>query len=109
MSKATTTKMEGPGKETMIDLKKHEQGMRLAEWNCQNKEKLKAEKSKSKLTSSQYYGIEAIMAVRALGVLSYYVYQSKKRGTPKVTPVHQSKEGDMTPVQPSETRKVKME
>ena len=44
--------------------------------------------SESKLTLSQYYGVGAVMAVGALGIL--------------VTLVHRSKEGDVTPVQPSE-------
>ena len=59
-----------------IDLKKHKQGMRVAEWNCQNKETLKAQKSESepKPMSVQYYGIETVMAVGALGILGYYIY-----------------------------------
>ena len=38
------------------------------------------------------------MAVVALGVLGYYIYQSKKENAAKVTLVHQSKKGDVTPV-----------
>ena len=64
--------MKGQSKVTTVDPKKREQGLRVAEWNHQNGEKLKAEKSKSKLTLGQYYGIGAIMAVGALGVLGYY-------------------------------------
>ena len=93
--KAAITKVEKPGQVMMIDPKKCKQGQRLTEWNCQNTEKLKAQESTSKfkLTSGQYYGIGAVMAVRALGNLGYYVYQSEKRDATKVTWVHQSKEG----------------
>ena len=84
----STTKMEEPtkglGQVTMVDLKKHKQGKRLAEWNCQNKEKLKVQESESKL--SQYYGTGAILAVGALGTLGYYVYQSKKGNVALVNP-----------------------
>ena len=44
------------------------------------------------------------MAVGTLGILSYYIYQFKKGD---VTLVHQSKEGDLIPVQSSETCKFK--
>ena len=52
-----------------VDPKKREQGLRVAEWNHQNRESLKAPKSEPKL--SQYYGVVAIMAFRALGVPGY--------------------------------------
>ena len=52
VSEAATIK--GPSRVTTVDLKKHKQGLRVAEWNHQNREKLEALKSKSKLTSSQY-------------------------------------------------------
>ena len=66
------------------DPKKVEEGKRLAEWNHQNREKLKSQ-SEPKLISSPYYSAGAIVAIGALGVLRYYIYQSKK--TPKETPV----------------------
>ena len=59
-SKAAT-KMEGPGQVTAVDPKKHEQGLRVAEWNWQNRKKLKVQKSESKL--SQCYGNGAVMVV----------------------------------------------
>ena len=46
--------IKGPGRVTTVDLKKHKQGLRVGEWNHQNRKKLEAQKSKSKLTSSQY-------------------------------------------------------
>ena len=63
----------------MVEPNKHNQGLRLAEHNHKMREKLKAQMSESKLTSSQYYGIGV--------VIGYYVYQSKKGD---MTPVHQS-------------------
>ena len=73
--------------------KKVEAGKKLAEWNCRKREEnvqLAKAKSESKLT---YYGTGAVVALGVLGVISYYVYQSK---TPTETPVHQT---DKTPVQ----------
>ena len=75
------------------------QGERLAECNHQNKRKLKAQKSKSKL--SQYYGIGAVMAIRVLGTLGYYLYQSRY-----MTPVNQS---DVTPVHVTSSYKFDMD
>ena len=40
-----------------------------------------------------YYGAGAVLAIGVLGIIGYYVYQSK---TPKETLIHQPKE---TPVQ----------
>ena len=37
------------------------------------------------ITLGQYYGVGTIMAVGALGILSYYIYQSKKEDA---TPVN---------------------
>ena len=53
------------------DPKKVEVGKRLAEYNCRKREELKAQKSESKqvepmLTSSQCYGIGAVLAVGVL-------------------------------------------
>ena len=49
------------------------------------------------------------MAVGVLGILNYYIYQSKKGGTTKVTPVHLSKKGDVTWLQTLETHNFEME
>ena len=54
---------------------------RLAEYNRKKREDLaKAQKveSKPKLTSSQYYRVSVFMAIGVLGILGYYIYQSKK-------------------------------
>ena len=78
---------------TMKDPKKVKHGERLAEWNHRKREEnvqLAKAQSESNIT---YYGTGTIVAIGVLGVISYYVYQSK---TPKETPVHQPKE---TPVQ----------
>ena len=59
------------------DLKKVEVGKRLAEYNQRKREELANDQkieSEPKLTSSQYYGTGAIMAVGVLGVLGYYIY-----------------------------------
>ena len=78
----TTTKAEVPVQVTTTDPKKVAAGQRLAEWHCRNKEKLaqvaKAQGSEPKLTLSQAYGIGSAKAVRVLGLLGYYIYQSKK-------------------------------
>ena len=109
----TSTKTKGPAQMTMKDLKKVKLGQRLQEYSHKREELEKAWKSKnkSKLSLSQYYRVGFVMAVGALGVLGYYVYQSKKGDTTKMTPVHQSKEEDMTLVQLSEpqTHKFEME
>ena len=66
---------------TMKDLNKVEVGKKLAEYNRRKRKELaKVQKieSKPKLTSSQYYGVGAIVAIRALGILDYYAYGSKK-------------------------------
>ena len=62
----------------------------MAEWNRQNREKLKAQKSRFML--SQYCGIGAIVVI---GIISYYVYQyrnvtlvSKEENAANVTSSH---------------------
>ena len=73
---------------TTKDPKKVEQGKRLAEHNHRKREELVQMKAQSE-TNITYYGAGAVVAIGVLGVISYYVYQSK-------TPVHKPKE---TPVQ----------
>ena len=55
---------------TTIDSKKVDTGKRLAEYTCRKREELKAQKSESepKLTSIQYYGAGAVVAIGMLGV-----------------------------------------
>ena len=58
---------------------------------------MKAKKSESEINLT-YYGTGAVVAIGDLGIIGYYVYQSK---TPKENPVNQPKE---TPVnRPKET------
>ena len=70
---------------TTKEPKKVEQDKRLAEWNRTNKGKLAQEaKAQSESeTNLTYYGAGAVVAIGLLGVISYYVYQSK---TPKDQP-----------------------
>ena len=75
----------------MKDPKKVAAGNRLAEWNSKNKENLtqpdEAQESEPKL--SQAYSVRAVIAVVVLGLLCYYIYESKKDDNNhiKVTPV----------------------
>ena len=68
--------------------KKVEAGKRLAEYNRRKREKLKVQKSESKqvLTSSQCYGIGAVLAVGVIGGIGYYLYQAKVNA---VVPIQQ--------------------
>ena len=70
------------------DPKKVEAGKRLAEYNCRKREELKVQKSKV-LTSSQYYGIGALLAVGVIGGLGYYLYQAKVNAVPHQQPLPQ--------------------
>ena len=66
-------------------------GKRLAEYNHRKREKLaKAQniESKLKITLTQYYGAGVVVAIWMLGILGYYIYQSKKGGVFKVALVH---------------------
>ena len=59
-----------------------EAGKRLAE----NNHKKREAKKQSKLEKSgvnQYYGIGAVLALRVIGGLGYYIYQSKKGEQPQ--------------------------
>ena len=98
LNEITTTKAEDPVRLMMKDPKKVEQGKRLAEFNHRRIEELaqavkseemaqaaKAQDSETNLS----YSIGAVIAVRVLGLLGYYIYQSKKRDNNgvKMTPV----------------------
>ena len=88
---------------TTKDPKKFEAGKRLAEYNCRKREELKVQKSEV-LTSSQCYGIGAVLAVGVIGGLGYYVYQAKKGEANNVVPHHQP-----SPQQPPKANKFEME
>ena len=61
-----------------------------------------AETQKSEvLTSSQYYGIGAVLAVGVIGSLSYYIYQAKKGEVPP--------QYSQPPQQPPKANKFKMD
>ena len=66
---------------TTKDPKNVEVGRRLAECNHRKREELKVQQSEvdPKLTSSQCYGIGAVLAVGVIGGLGYYIYQAKNR------------------------------
>ena len=72
------TKAEEPVQVTTKNPKKVAAGKRLAECNRRNKEKLawvaKAQESEPKLS----YGVGAVISVVLLGLLGYYIYESKK-------------------------------
>ena len=63
-------------------------GKRLAECNRQNREMLKAQKIEGE-TKLIYYGAGAVVAFGVLGVIGYYLYQSK---TPKENLVNETNE-----------------
>ena len=67
--------------------KKVQQGTRLAEHNRKKREQWGKDQSEPKLT---YYGTGTIVAIGALGILGYYVYQYKK--TLKETLVNKTNE-----------------
>ena len=95
-NKVTTNKMAEQAQQvTMKDPKKVEQGKRLAEHSRRKREelaKMRAQKSESE-TNLTYCGAGAILAIGVLGIIGYYVYQSKTpEDKPKESPVHQSKE-----------------
>ena len=86
-SRVTTTKVEEPVQVMTKDPKKVAADKSLTEWKHNNKEQLvhtaKTQESEPKLTSSQAYGVGAVMAVVVLGLLGYYIYQSRKGDTSK--------------------------
>ena len=73
------------------DPKKVEAGKRLAEFNRRKREELKAQRERE--TYLTYYGAGAVVAIGMLGVISYYLYQSKTpKDQPEESPVHRTKE-----------------
>ena len=77
---------------TTKDPEKVAAGKRLAEYNRRKREELKAQKSEVEpmLTLSQCYGgIGAVLAVRVIGGLGYYLYQAKVNNVvPSQQPSH---------------------
>ena len=66
--------------------KKAEAGKGLSEYNCRIIEKLaKTQKieSEPRLTSDQFYGAGAIMAVVALGILAHMFINQRKQMPPR--------------------------
>ena len=59
------------------DPKKVEASKRLAEYNRRKREAHKRKQVEPMLTSSTCYGIGAVLAVRVIGGLGYYLYQAK--------------------------------
>ena len=89
-SQVTATKVEEPAQVTLKDPRKVAAGKRLVKYNCRKKEELaqksKAQDSETKLTLSQACGIGAVIAVGVLGLLDYYVYQSRKKIPQRMPP-----------------------
>ena len=77
------TKKE-PQRVTTKNPKKVEPGKRLAESNGKKREaKKREEQAKLEKTASgvnQYYRIGAVIALRVIGGLGYYIYRTKKGG-----------------------------
>ena len=91
--------MKEPQRVTTKNPKKVEAGTRLAESNHKKREA----KKQAKLEASgvnQYYGIGAVIALRVVGGLGYYIYRSKKgeqpqRNNPKPHPQPQTNKSEM--------------
>ena len=66
-----------PQRVTKKDPKKVEAGKKLAAINHKKRETKKREEAQNG-GMNQYYGIGAVIAVRMIGGLGYYIYQSKK-------------------------------
>ena len=83
--------------------KKVEAGKRMAESNHKKREAKKREEQ-VKLEASgvnQCYGIGAVLALRVIGGLGYYIYQTKK--------VEQPKQNNPKPHPQSQTNKFEMD
>ena len=92
---------------TTKDQKKVEAGKRLVQWNHRKREEhaqLAEAQSNPKLT---YYGAGAVVVIGMLGVLGYYVYQSKE--TPKETLVRQTDETTANQLDVTPAHKFEME
>ena len=73
--------MKEPQRVTTKDPKKVEAGKRLAAINHKKREVKKKEEAQNG-GMNQYYGIGAVIAVRVIGGLGYYIYQTKKGEVP---------------------------
>ena len=81
---------------TRKDSKKVEVGKRLAESNKRKREEHAWLAKAQRETSLACYGAGAVVAVGVLGVISYYVYQSKTpKDKPKESLVYQPKEAPL--------------
>ena len=78
-----------PQQVTTKNLKKVEEGKRLAENNRRRREEKKREEAAQKTTKrgklNQYYGIGVVLAVGVIGSLGYYIYQTKRGEVPPQT------------------------
>ena len=73
--------MKEPRQVTTKDPKKVKAGKRLAAINhIKREEQAQLEKTASRV--NQYYGIGAVIALRVIGGLGYYIYQSRKGQVP---------------------------
>ena len=73
-----------PQRVTTKNPKKVEAGKRLAESNRKKREAKKREQVKLEASGvNQYYGIGAVIALRVIGGLGYYIYRSKKGEQPQ--------------------------
>ena len=78
--------MKEPQRVTTKNPKKVEAGKRLAESNRKKREakkQSKLEASENWRPVTQYYGIEAVIALGVIGGLGYYIYRTKKVEQPQ--------------------------
>ena len=107
-----------PQRVTIKDPKKVETGKRLAAIICKKREAKKREKQAQLERTTgwgfasgvnQYYGVGAIIAVRVIGGLGYYIYQSKKGQVSQEVP-NRALQDRAPPQQPRpQTNKFKMD
>ena len=90
-NEVTTTKVEEPVQVTRKDPKKIAAGKRLAEWGRKNREKLAQEAKAKENKSNLSYGIGAVIVIRVLGLLGYYIFKKGDNNAPKVTSVKTQK------------------
>ena len=73
--------MKEPKQVTTKDPKKVKAGKRLAAINHKKREE-QAQLEKTASRVNQYYGIGTVIALRVIGGLGYYIYQSRKGQVP---------------------------
>ena len=79
--------MKEPQRVTTKNPKKVEAGKRLAAHNCKKREEQRKKQAQlEKSGVNQYYRIGAVIALRVIGGLGYYIYRSRKGEVPNNPP-----------------------